>query len=85
MRYVFSDARADISSMVKFIVFVVLSAIGLGINQLAMWTGVEFFYLSPLIVKFFATAIVAVWNFVTRKLFYEREPKDKKSINIDTH
>ena len=85
MRYVFSDARADLSPMTKFVVFVILSAIGLGINQLAMWTGVEFFYLSPLIVKFFATAIVAVWNFVTRKLFYEREPKEKKSISTDLH
>jgi len=84
MRYVFADKRTDLSTGVKFVVFVALSAVGLLINQVMMWAGVElipwpadFYNHAYLLVKLFATAVVMVWNFVTRKLFYEKEPKPK--------
>ena len=81
MRYVFADKRTDLSTAVKFIVFVALSAVGLLINQVLMWAGVEcipwpaeFYSHAYMLVKLFATAVVMVWNFITRKLFYEKEP-----------
>ena len=55
----------------EFAIFVVLSVIGLGINNGCMWAGVEFLGIHYLIVKIGATFIVMVWNFVTRKIFLD--------------
>ena len=57
----------------EFIVFVFLSIIGLGINQLCMWFGVELLHISYLIVKIGATAVVMVYNFISRKLNIEKK------------
>ena len=57
----------------EFIVFVFLSIIGLGINQLCMWFGVELLHISYLIVKIGATAVVRVYNFISRKLSIEKK------------
>lgn len=70
MRYVFTR-RDDLSRRREFIVFVLLSVAGLGINDFCMWAGVEFFGIHYLIVKIAATVIVAIWNFVTRKIFLD--------------
>ena len=77
MRYVFTH-KENLSRRREFVIFVVLSVIGLLINNALMWAGVE---LVPwpgwlqehayLIVKIFATAVVMVWNFVTRKIFLD--------------
>ena len=57
----------------EFIVFVFLSIIGLGINQLCMWFGMELLHISYLIVKIGATAVVMVYNFISRKLIIEKK------------
>lgn len=46
----------------NLIFFVTFSIIGLGINQLIMWLGVDKIQISYLIVKLFATAVVMVFN-----------------------
>ncbi|WP_297053868.1 GtrA family protein [uncultured Dubosiella sp.] len=56
----------------NLVFFVTFSIIGLGINQLIMWLGVDQVGISYLIVKLFATAIVMVFNYVTRKWYFER-------------
>ena len=69
MRFVFSH-RDDMSRTCEFVTFLILSAIGLGINELIMWGGVALLGNSALAVtavKVFATAVVMVWNFVSRK------------------
>lgn len=69
MRYVFTH-RDDMSLQREFVIFIVLSAIGLIINELCMLAGVAAFGDSALAVtatKVFATAVVMVWNFVSRK------------------
>ena len=69
MRYVFTH-RDDMSRGREFVIFVVLSVIGLGINELCMVAGVAALGDSALAVtgtKLFATAVVMVWNFVSRK------------------
>ena len=69
MRYVFTH-RDDLSKRREFVIFLVLSAIGLGINELCMAAGVAAFGDSALAVtgtKVFATAVVMVWNFLSRK------------------
>ena len=55
------------------ILFVVLSVIGLGINELIMYIGVDKIKINYLIVKLFSTAIVMVFNFITRKIFIEKK------------
>ncbi len=70
MRYVFTH-KEGMSKRREFAIFVVLSVIGLGINNLCMWAGVELFGIHYLVTKIGATAIVMVWNFVTRKIFLD--------------
>ena len=70
MRYVFAH-KEGMSRRREFIIFVVLSVIGLGINNLLMWLGTSIMGISYLITKIFATACVMVWNFVTRKKFLD--------------
>ena len=72
MRYVFSH-REGMSRTREFIIFVVLSVIGLGINDLLIWAGTDLASFDYRLVKIFATAVVMVWNFVTRKIFLEGE------------
>ena len=72
MRYVFSH-REGMSRTREFIIFAVLSAIGLGINDLLIWAGTDLASFDYRLVKIFATAVVMVWNFVTRKIFLEGE------------
>ena len=82
MRYVFTH-KEDMSRRREFIIFVVLSVIGLLINNAIMWAGVELLQWPEwlqnhayLIVKIFATAVVMVWNFVTRKIFLDAGDQD---------
>ena len=70
MRYVFTH-KEDMSRRREFAIFVVLSVIGLLINNACMWAGVELLGIHYLIVKIGATAIVMIWNFVTRKIFLD--------------
>ncbi|MEE8674670.1 GtrA family protein [Tractidigestivibacter scatoligenes] len=67
MRFVFKH-REDLSKRRELIIFVVLSLIGLGLNQLIMWGGTtvlgEGWYV---LVKVVATGIVMLWNFFSRK------------------
>lgn len=69
MRYVFTH-REDMSRSREFVVFIVLSAVGLVINEACMAAGVAVLGTSALMVtvtKLFATAVVMVWNFFSRK------------------
>lgn len=69
MRFVFTH-KEGVSKQREFIIFIVLSVIGLGINELCMIAGAGVLGTSALAVtvtKVFATAVVMVWNFVSRK------------------
>ncbi len=70
VKWVF-DVDKNKSEKKNFIIFIVFSVIGLGLTELIMWFGVDIIKISYLIVKIIATAIVMVFNFVTRKLFLE--------------
>ena len=66
------DVDQDRSKRAEFIIFIVLSVIGLGINQLVMWIAVDIFKIFYMIAKIVASAIEMVYNFITRKLFLEK-------------
>ncbi len=55
----------------NFILFMIFSVIGLILTELIMFVGTNIINISYLIVKIAATAIVMVFNFITRKLFLE--------------
>lgn len=70
MRFVFKR-KDDMSRRREFIIFIVLSVCGLGINDLLMWLMVDSLYIDYRLSKIVVTVVVAVWNFVTRKIFLE--------------
>lgn len=77
MRYVFSH-KEDMSRSREFVIFIVLSVIGLIINDVLMWAGTELVSIDYRIVKIFATAVVMVWNFITRKIFLDAGSKTQE-------
>lgn len=85
MKFVF-ERRDDISRTHEFVVYIILSTIGLGINELILYVCVDIIYKnwsflqnlygarwSEIIAKLFATGVVMVFNFVTRKVFLEKK------------
>lgn len=61
------------SKIKEFIVFVLLSIVGLGVNALCMWLGTDLLKIHYMITKVGATAVVMVYNFITRKIFIEKK------------
>lgn len=57
----------------EVIVFVILSIIGLLINQVVMYIGSDKIGMHYMFTKIFATIIVMIWNFITRKIFIEKK------------
>ena len=67
------ETDKDKNKLKEFVVFVFLSVIGLGINEACMWLAVEAAGIYYMISKIGATAVVMVYNFVTRKIFIEKK------------
>ena len=89
MKFVF-ERRDDISRRREFIVYVVLSTIGLGLNEVILYICVDLIYnnwawlqglygdrMSEIVAKVIATGVVMVYNFVTRKVFLEKKQSDE--------
>ena len=70
--FVFETDKSK-SAGAQFGLFAVMSAGGLGINQLMMWLASDVMFIPYQLSKFLATAVVMVYNFVTRKQFLERK------------
>ena len=84
-KFVF-ERKENLDRKKEFIAFIILSVIGLGLNQLIIWLcvgpiygGIQFiqnllnYDLAYTGAKVIATAIVMVYNFVTRKIFLEKK------------
>ena len=85
-KFVF-ERNENISRKTEFIVFLVLSIIGLGINELCLFIGYDVIYLNwawlkgimsdrfakDVFFKFGATGVVMVYNFISRKIFLEKK------------
>lgn len=69
IKWVFDVNKKQTSK--DIVIFMILSTIGLGINELIIWLGniIGIYYM---ISKIVATAIVMVYNFITRKIFVEK-------------
>ncbi len=84
-KFVF-ERKEDLDRKTEFGAFLILSIIGMGINSLIIWLGVSVVYgniawLSAhvgysamyTLAKVVATAVVMVYNFITRKIFLEKK------------
>ncbi len=84
MKFVF-ERRDDMNRTKEFIIFLLLSLIGMGINSAIMYFGVhgcESFLpelvakypdQTTAVVKMFATGVVMVYNFISRKMTLEKK------------
>lgn len=70
MKFVFNVKETN--SQKIFFQFIILSIIGLGINELSMKICVGKLLISVLIAKIIATIIVMIYNFITRKILLEK-------------
>ena len=70
VKWVF-DVNKEKNEKANFVIFIVLSIVGLIITEIIMWFGTDVMKISYLIIKIVATAIVMVFNFITRKMFLE--------------
>ena len=82
MKYVFVR-KEDMSRQKEFIIFLILSVIGMGVNELCLYVGIDLIYghwrwlrsimgedfAKNIFFKFGATGVVMVYNFITRKKF----------------
>lgn len=70
IKWVFEvDERTDPKR--NFLLFIIFSVIGLGINEVIMYVGVTMWEIYYMLVKILATFIVMIFNFITRKIFLE--------------
>ena len=89
IKYVFTEKRKE------FIVFVILSAVGLVINELIIYLCQDVLYANvaflnelipdSLIVpisKIIATGVVMVYNFISRKIFLEGKKTKKEDAQV---
>ena len=84
-KFVF-ERKEDMNRKAEFVVFIILSVVGLGLNQVIVWICTVPIYnqvawiqkylgynLVYTVAKVIATAIVMVYNFITRKRFLEKK------------
>ena len=84
MKFVF-ERRDDLDRKKEFVIFALLSLVGLGINELILYFGVLVFEsfvpdlvtdypsIVTAVVKMFATGVVMVYNFISRKMTLEKK------------
>lgn len=70
VKFVF-ETNPEYSQTRNFILFIIFSVIGLLLTEAIMKIGVDFLNWNYMAVKIIATAIVMVYNFITRKIFLE--------------
>ena len=70
MRYVFRG-REDMSKSKEVSIFLGLSLVGLGLNQMAMWLLVDVMGIFYAMAKILAALMVTSYNFISKKTFLE--------------
>lgn len=86
MKFVF-ERKEDMSRKKEFVIFIILSVIGLGINEVILLICSAIYETNTVLMaafgdtlwfaasKVIATAIVMVYNFISRKIFLEKNEK----------
>lgn len=82
--FVYED-KGNSKSVKGAILFLVLSAIGLGINMFGMWLGYDIIGINEWITKILMTLIVLVYNYVTRKMFiFKKDAETEESVEKES-
>lgn len=71
LKFVF-ESKPGRNIALEFTIYIGLNIIALGLNQLILFLTVDTLGISPLVGKLIATAVVLVYNFISRKLLIER-------------
>lgn len=71
MKYVFQSRFSQKDRLKEFIIFVVLSLLGMGLTLFFMWLSVDKLMISPNIANILVAGLVMVINFILRKIFIE--------------
>jgi putative flippase GtrA len=82
LKFVF-QSRPGRNIAVEFAIYVGLNIVALGLNQLILFVSVEMLGATPLIGKLIATAIVLIYNFISRKLLIERLKWPRRAASGD--
>lgn len=61
------NKRSSQNAGIEFVLFVIIGAVGLGLNGLILWLLISGMSQNPLIAKIIAAGLVLVWNFSARK------------------
>ena len=89
--------KDDMSRKKEFTIFLILSVIGLVINEICMFIGMDVIYAGwswlrdimsrdfakDFFFKFGATGVVMVYNFITRKIFLEKKETPEENATED--
>ncbi len=78
LHFVFKK-REDAKGVTVFSIFLVLNLIALGLNELWMWLFAVQLGINHNISKVIATALVTIYNFISRKIFIEDHQKKKNT------
>lgn len=71
LKFVF-EAKPGRNIALEFTIYIGLNIIALGLNQLILFIAVDGLGISPFVGKLIATAVVLVYNFISRKILIER-------------
>ncbi|MET0859875.1 MAG: GtrA family protein [Microbacterium sp.] len=82
LKFVF-DAKPGRNVVKEFAIYIGLNIIALGLNQLILFLTVDTLGFDPLVGKLIATAVVLVYNFISRKLLIERSSGPRRSASDD--
>jgi putative flippase GtrA len=64
--FTFQSNKRHSEALTKFLI---VAVVGVGLNGLIMYAGVDYTDFNYLIVQIFATAVVLLWNFTVNKLW----------------
>ena len=78
MKYVFNVTN-KMDKKVEFIFFVTMATIGLVLTEIFMFLFVEKINIRYTISKICVTAIVMLYNFITRKIMFERKRDNERN------
>jgi len=67
--------KGNSKSTTGFVMFTVLSVIGLGIHLLGMWVGYDVLKINEWIVKIVLTIVVLIYNYISKKLLIFKKNK----------
>ena len=75
--------NSELSRQVEFLIFIIMSAVGLVLTAVLMMVFVERIKIHYMTSKVVTTVIVMIYNFISRKTFFEKMEKNyvKKTNN----